>query len=352
MTILCAALLALQLGEQVAPGVQYRERQFAKNGEGPFAMQILEVNPALVKLRPVRAHDRMAGRETVSSMAKRHEAFAGVNAAYFLVTGAYAGAPQGAYQLDRRVQAGGSGRTALLFCEEGNLEMAVVNFRGRVTAADGATRELAGVNRPRGADELVLYLPQLGPRTLTSPPGLEAVLDAGARVAAHIDGNAEVPSEGQVVSGSGSAAEWLRNHAPVGSRLVVEAVLEPAEPACAARDIVAAGPRLVRNGKTAVVSEGFAHEKVRHPRTAVAVTTRGTILLVTLDGRQPRSAGMTLEELASELVELGAREAMNLDGGGSTTMVLRGEIKNSPSDRSERPVGDALLIWSLPYQGR
>jgi hypothetical protein len=348
MTVLCAALLALQ----VVPGVEYRERQFTKNGEGPFAMQILEVNPSLVKLRPARARDRMVGRETVSSMAKRQGAFAAVNAAYFLVTGPYAGAPQGAYQLDRRVQTGGSGRTALLFCEEGNLEMAVVNFRGRVTAADGTTSELAGVNRPRGADELVLYLPQLGPRTLTGPPGLEAVLDAGSRVAALGESNTEIPPDGQVVSGSGSGAEWLREHAPLGSRLVVEAVLEPAEPACAARDIVGAGPRLVRNGKTAVVSEGFAHEKVRHPRTAIAVTTRGTVLLVTLDGRQPHSAGMTLEELAAELVALGAREAMNLDGGGSTTMVLRGEIKNSPSDRSERPVGDALLIWSLPYQRR
>jgi len=53
---------------------------------------------------------------------------------------------------------------------------------------------------------------------------------------------------------------------------------------------------------------------------------------------------MTLEELAGELVRLGAVEAMNLDGGGSTTMVVAGRVRNSPSDGRERPVSDALLV--------
>ena len=55
---------------------------------------------------------------------------------------------------------------------------------------------------------------------------------------------------------------------------------------------------------------------------------------------------MTLAELASLLIELGAVEAVNMDGGGSTAMVIRGRVVNSPSDLSgERAVGDALLIF-------
>lgn len=344
---------------QEAPGagLRYRERRFVRHGDGPFTMQVLEVEPShpAVNILPVRARDRMAGRETVSSMAQRYGAAAGVNGGYFIVAGPYAGTPAGVYQLDGRVLASGAGRTALLLCRERNfvekLEMAVVNFHGRATAENGAVLAIAGLNRPRAAGELVAFLPDLGPRILTPAGGLEAVLGADFLLQELAPANAGIPAGGMVVSGAGDAADWLREHTRPGSRLQVELVLRPAAKACPADDIVGAGPRLVHRGRPAVVSEKFAHERVRHPRTAVAVTRRRTILFVTLDGRQPGSAGMTLDELAEELVSLGAVEAMNLDGGGSTTMFVNGRVRNSPSDGKERPVGDGLLIFSVPDVG-
>ena len=76
----------------------------------------------------------------------------------------------------------------------------------------------------------------------------------------------------------------------------------------------------------------------------------GKLLLVTVDGRQPGvSAGMTLEMLAEVLLEFGAVDAMNLDGGGSTTMVIHNGIVNRPSDQTgERPVSDAILVFPKP----
>ena len=72
------------------------------------------------------------------------------------------------------------------------------------------------------------------------------------------------------------------------------------------------------------------------------------MLLVTVDGRQPGySEGMTLTEFARLFLALGCTDAMNLDGGGSTTMVVRGKIVNSPSDGRERKVGSALALFSL-----
>ncbi len=72
------------------------------------------------------------------------------------------------------------------------------------------------------------------------------------------------------------------------------------------------------------------------------------LLIVTVDGRQPGySEGMTLSEFAKFLLSLGCTDAMNLDGGGSTTMVVRGRIVNSPSDGSERKVANALALFSL-----
>ena len=88
----------------------------------------------------------------------------------------------------------------------------------------------------------------------------------------------------------------------------------------------------------------------RHPRTALARLDSGKILLVTVDGRQPGvRVGMSLQALAELLLEFGAVDAINLDGGGSTTMVVRDKIVNKPSDQTgEGPVSEAILVFSEP----
>lgn len=153
----------------------------------------------------------------------------------------------------------------------------------------------------------------------------------------------------EVASGKGrSALLWCAERGYVEDARI--AVLDSAsrERPCPATDIVGAGPRLVEGGAVNVgYGENFGHARARHPRTAFATTSRGTMLLVTVDGRQTGSAGMTLEELAQELVRLGAVEAINLDGGGSTTMVAGGVVRNRPSDGQERAVSDALLLFSV-----
>jgi len=114
-----------------------------------------------------------------------------------------------------------------------------------------------------------------------------------------------------------------------------------------------AGPILVQGGKIDVGS-GFAHEKGRHPRTIVGLTRRNHLLLVTVDGRTPSSAGMNCRQLAQLMIDLGCVSALNLDGGGSTAMWVRGEpdkgIVSNPSDNrkfdhaGERAVSNVVLI--------
>jgi exopolysaccharide biosynthesis protein len=107
------------------------------------------------------------------------------------------------------------------------------------------------------------------------------------------------------------------------------------------------GPRLLADGRY-VGGEGFTNGFLnrRHPRTAIARLADGRLLLVVVDGRQPyHSLGMTLPELAVTLNALGATDAINLDGGGSSTLVVRGTVVNLPSDEGgERAVSDALLL--------
>lgn len=94
-------------------------------------------------------------------------------------------------------------------------------------------------------------------------------------------------------------------------------------------------------------SYGNSLYQQRHPRTAIGWRPDGKIILVVVDGRQKSSVGMTMDELAGLMLEMGCAQAMNLDGGGSTTMAIKNRIVNSPSDiTGERPVSDALMIFA------
>jgi len=109
---------------------------------------------------------------------------------------------------------------------------------------------------------------------------------------------------------------------------------------------------LVRDGQAVTdwkverLRAGFDTE--RHPRTMIGVDGRGQIWLITVDGRNERiSLGMRFAELQYLARQLGLRDALNLDGGGSTTMVVRDRIVNHPSDRAgPRPVSDSLLVFA------
>jgi exopolysaccharide biosynthesis protein len=111
--------------------------------------------------------------------------------------------------------------------------------------------------------------------------------------------------------------------------------------------MVSGHPMLVEEGKALPLEN-----KTTHPRTAVGVDATGRkLILLIVDGRNPTVAtGMTLAELARELLRLGCVTAFNLDGGGSTTLVIRDAatgkllIANHPSDHRERPVANVLGI--------
>lgn len=123
-------------------------------------------------------------------------------------------------------------------------------------------------------------------------------------------------------------------------------------------DILACGPLLIING--AIPTDSFnalgAHCTARHPRSAVGVTSDNHLILLTVDGRTELADGMTCEELAKVMNELGCPNALNLDGGGSTTLWGKGELYNGvlnfPSDNGvydhlgERACSNAIAVQS------
>ena len=339
----------------IAPGVTFRERRWVAEGDGPFTMQVLEIDPREPNLilLPVRARDRAIGKETTSSLARRYGAVGAVNGGYFVVSSTasgFAGQSSGAYMWNGEVVSGTSlVRSALVRCAEGGVAIDQVRFAGQVTDGDGSA-SLTGLNRARSAQDLLWLRPIFGAKTQTNVSGVEAMLDSTGRVTRIVDGagNTEIPADGSVLSGAGAGATFLRARATVGTLMSTKPTLTLETVAgCNPVDVIGGGPTIVTSGQVDVGDEKFGHESTRNPRTAFAITGRGTWLLVTLDGRQPASQGMRLDELAAELVRLGAVRAVNLDGGGSTTMVVRDSVRNLPSDGAEREVSDGLLLFSV-----
>lgn len=114
-------------------------------------------------------------------------------------------------------------------------------------------------------------------------------------------------------------------------------------------NISGCGAQLVLNGEHQAASDGMSH--YRHPRTVIGKKSDGSIVLVTVDGRQEsrNMYGMTYDELSTMMMYYGVEEAYNLDGGGSTTMIIRDgkggfDVKNSPSDGGERHDANAILV--------
>jgi hypothetical protein len=346
--------------EAVAPGVErieIRRGEFSV-GLGPdrWVINVLVLDPSKTRLALGRANDKIVGTETTSSIARRHGALAATNGGYFRTDGPYRGEPAGiVLRAGKVLSEPYRKRPGLAVSNKGpRTRLAVVDAEIRIeaVASKSVRRRVDGINRPRLDDELILFTPEFGPTTLTGPEGAEAVIDRD-RVTAVLDGKgaASIPRSGSVLSGSGTAAAWVRANLEAGAKVGLQSDvrLNP-RPAFPPEFVVGGGPRLVRNsrpaaaGDSGIYGSGFAD--ARHPRTAVGVRADGRILLVTVDGRQPeRSVGMTIAELSALLLELGAVEALNMDGGGSTTMVAGGRVVNSPSDLAgERSVGDALLV--------
>ena len=116
-----------------------------------------------------------------------------------------------------------------------------------------------------------------------------------------------------------------------------------------AEDVVTAGPMLLAGGEAVEIRVDDFNTR-RNPRTAAGRRADGTVLLVVADGRNKEAAGLTMRELQQVMAALGCRDAVNLDGGGSTTMVVRGAVVNHPSDNrrfdsaGERPVANVIIV--------
>lgn len=396
---LCALLLQFHLLEakadthrQVAPGIVFTEK--IETGLNPMVVHCLDIdlNRSGIRVRTGQALDRIeiegknSGREQVSTLSARNHAFAAVNGDFFPFTGD----PLGLSILNGELLSEPPGYRASIGFGQGGPQIEVLGFEGSFQFGSHSAVRVDGVNRLPGKNEIVVLSPAFHSTPVTTRPltvltvdgiplplrlgvplhgrlanvqalrpqehlpsirSKEALLiadpsslsplDTQLRIGAECRLNLDLYSNQKLTAGgrypSPDRASKSQSRSPVWREV---------------QNAVGGGPLLLKNGRIEIdsIAEEFdtiSFVNQRHPRTAAGITSKGHLLLVVVDGRASFSQGASLLEMATLMKIVGAKDAINLDGGGSTTMVVSGAVVNAPSDGRERYVANALMVDAL-----
>jgi len=353
--------------QSIAPGIDYftSTDKTLVDSAGPIALYLLELDPARVRLTDTLARGEALGFDTVNNIAARHNAIAAINGGYFNRT---TGEPVGVlkvggelvsdYPIVRGVvliKSPAVGATSLEF-EQLSVRMTLSFVVGNRTWRI----PIDGVDTTRERGKVMLYTPRYHADTDTAPTGTEWTLDGTPLHVTGLrrgQGRTLIPKYGAVLSFGGTDLPPALAALAIDTRVslttswttlngMAAAHLDQAESIVNGAGLLRLHGRTMTNWERGEGLDPAAFVNMRHPRTLIGVDAAGKIWMAAIDGRQPDySIGMTLPDLVRLSLRLNLQDALNLDGGGSTTMVVNGRIVNKPSDPTgPRQVNDAILV--------
>jgi hypothetical protein len=354
---------------------------------GPWTVNVITVDPRRFQgeLRGTYG-PTLEDREKTTDLAALESANVALNGGFFVFDPAAGaeGDPAGAGVYRGRLESEPVGDRPVLVLRDRGRHTDIVrpSWPGSVRLPAG-TRVLDGINRVPGLirncggtfddlptwrplhdvtctddEELVLFTPAFGPTT-PSGAGAEAILDRSGRVVAVLGSRGTALGAAQrSLQATGDLATVVAALRPgdrVRTRLLLRSGDRPlTRPGTTA---INGGPLLMEDGRVHITQAQDGMQQVsnpsfdygwflqRNPRTFAGTDPQGRTLLVTVDGRQVGELGLSIPETAAVARSLGMVDAINLDGGGSTAMVIRGSLISHPSDAGgERAVGDAIVI--------
>ena len=357
----------LGAAEPIAPGVdlfRVTDPSLSQTHE-PIAIYLLRLDLDRVTIESALSNEEVMDAERVDAIAQRHHAIAAINAGFFNVKN---GEPVSVLKVGGELVSDTSLPRAVLAINAGargkqefDFDQASVKVEAHFKAeAQPVTVAIDGVDTTRERGKVMLYTPRYHADTDTAGNGTEWVLEGTPLKVTDIRrdlGKTPIPRDGVVLSFGGldppAPLDWLAPGTTVTFsntwRILNGTSVERFE---SARDVINGAGLLKRRG--VALSNWLASENLqpatftdtRHPRTLLGIDRRGLMWFVAIDGRQPGySVGMTFAELLNLCNRLDLYDAINLDGGGSTTMVVKGAIVNKPSDAAgPRPVSDAIVV--------
>ncbi len=327
-------------------GLEYREiKQLTWSGPRIITVVDLDVFKERHQVIPFVSNDEITGVAPLAKVVRDKEALVGVNGGFYNS----AGKPLGTVMINgQMVSEPLYNRAALGITKTGEVLINNLKWRGILTTSNNNIIIDAVNRKPNNENEIILYNKYYGSKTPQFKQESVEFVIQNSRISKVVSGSMiqnEIPTDGFVVKIF--TEENPFDAFKQGKKVEYKNIFNPAWHKEDVVNIMGGGPKLITDGKVTVTGEleEFSQDITagRAPRTAVGITEDNHLLFVTVDGRQPKlSIGMTLEELAQYLKELNMQEAMNLDGGDSSQLVIRGYTFNNPS--GYRAIATGILI--------
>ena len=323
----------------VDKGVKHVRMTKYYNGK-PVRINIVEVSKGIndeLIIEPAIASNKLASRTKISRIADRENAIVAINGGYFKPQ---TGTPLGTLMINKKVYTGPIyDRVAIGFFDDG-YNMARLQLNANVKTNLGEFK-IDNINQPRMlSTHVIIYTGDWGKISPQTPTyGIQAVIQNGKLIKTSYE-QCEIPEDGFVIVGPESKIKLFLG----AKNFNLDVKMSPDWNGV--NHILSGGPYLVKDGEIFVdmTAEKLASVGGRNPRTAIGYTKDNHLIMLTADGREGASIGLTLNELAELMKQLGCVNAMNLDGGGSTVMYVNGQVVNKPAVQGGIPLSHTLVI--------
>ena len=296
----------------------------------------LNVNPKL-RVEPVLASTTLSRKASITAMAKRNNSLVAVNGAFFLPQ---TGCPLGTMMVDKKLYTGPVFNRVAMGIFDNGFAMDRVKLNATIKSGWN-TIKLDNINQPRmSIAYTIAYTPDWGQLSPTTPKNGVQIVVSNNNIISITKSRVQIPKDGYVIVGPASVLGSLKVKEKISLDIKTLPDWENVN------HIISGGPYLVKDGKVYVDIQDQKLLAIggRNPRTAIGYTKDNHFIIVTADGREGSSIGLTLKELAYYMQKIGCVNAMNLDGGGSTVMYVKGYITNKPPVKGGIALSNALTI--------
>jgi len=324
----------------IAPGVKHIVlKKYTK--AGTMYVNVVEVNPQVnpnISIEPVLSGSDLSGTKKVSAMVRQNNALAGINASFFKQS---TGTPLGTLIINEEIMTGPIFDRVTLGIGDDGFKMARISMQGKVITSDGQEIKIDNVNQPRMLSSYTLiYSSKWGKLAPPTPKyGIQVAINNG-RVTEISKNRLGIASKGFVLVGSEKQLGRLK----LNDEVKIKFTTTPDW--TGVKHAISGGPYLVKDGQIFidVKDQKLGSIGGRNPRTAVGYTPDNRFIMITVDGRQKGSVGATFNELAQIMKKFGCINAMNLDGGSSTQMVVQNRVVNHPLSKGGSYVASGLVV--------
>lgn len=323
----------------VDTGIKHIKMVKYYNGK-PVKINVVEMNNKVAsnyEVKPAIASVTLPNKRTVRNIAQRTNSIVAINGGFFKPQ---TGVPLGTLMIDKKIYTGPIyDRVALGIFKDG-YDVGRVQLDGKIIGNNQEIK-IDNINQPRMLSSYILaYTRDWGKYAPVSPQYGVQLQIVGNKITAASANPLSIPENGYVLVGPKSKLGKLFGAEYVDVEIKTNPKWENVQ------HIISGGPYLLKDNQIFIDMTAQKLQSIggRNPRTAIGYTEDNNLILVAVDGREGSSVGLTLVELAKLMKTLGCTNAINLDGGGSTVMYIKGQIVNHPHQPGGIALSNALVI--------